>query len=70
METGQTQTQEQIEQEPLPGMEMLELIEAMSPADRIEYKRQLLDQISDRETLVHAINRVNEAEGLDVEIIY
>ena len=61
---------EEVVQEPLPGMEILELIEAMTPENRVEYKRQLLDQISDRETLVHAINRVNEAEGIDVEIIY
>lgn len=70
MATPETPQEEQFEQDALPGMEILELIEGMTPENRIEYKRQLLDQISDRETLVHAINRVNEAEGIDVEIIY
>lgn len=58
------------EQPALPDMELVNVIEKMKPQARIEYKRQLLSDISRRESLVHLINEVNEAEGIDVEIKY
>ena len=57
-------------QEALPNMELVDIVEGMSPEQRIEYKRQLLAQISDRESLCNLIDTVNESEGIDVTIIY
>ena len=51
------------EDEPLPGMELRDLVEGMSFLERIAYKRKMLQEMSDRETLVHLINDVNAAEG-------
>ena len=65
-ERGQSQ-----EQPALPDMELVNFIEAMSIEDRINEKRRLLSEISDRESLVNLINEVNEAEGKgNVDIIY
>ena len=59
------------EQPALPDMELVNFIEGMSVEDRIKEKRRLLSEISDRESLVHLINDVNEAEGKgNVGIIY
>lgn len=67
----QAEREQKFEEQPaLPDMELVNIIEGMSPEQRIEYKRQLLEQISDRESLVHLINDVNAAEGCDVDIIY
>ena len=66
----QSEQAKQFEEQPaLPDMELINIVEGMSPEQRLDYKRQLLEQISDRETLVHLINDVNAAEGCDVEII-
>jgi len=51
------------EQEALEGMELVDLVESMSYYERIAYKNKLLSEMSDRETLVHLINEVNEVEG-------
>lgn len=56
----------QADQEPLPNMELINMIEAMSYIEREAYKRKMLSEMSDRETLVHLINDVNEAEGLNM----
>lgn len=56
----------QAEQEPLPNMELRDLVEGMSYIEREAYKRKLLSEMSDREMLVHLINDVNEAEGIDM----
>lgn len=55
-----------IDQQPLPGMELRDLVEGMSYIEREAYKQKLLNDISDREILVHLINDVNEAEGIDM----
>lgn len=52
------------EQEALPGLELHEVIEAMSPVERAEYKQKLLDEINEREKLVWLINEVNDVEGV------
>lgn len=54
------------QQEPLPGMELRDLVECMSYIEREAYKKKLLSEMSDREMLVHLINDVNEAEGIDM----
>lgn len=54
----------------LPDMELVNIVESMTADERIKYKRRLLSEISDRESLVHLINEVNDIEGVDVEIIY
>lgn len=56
----------QAEQEPLPNMELRDLVEGMSYIEREAYKQKLLSEMSDREMLVHLINDVNEAEGYDM----
>lgn len=53
--------------EALPGLELHEVIEAMSPEERLEEKQRLLDEISDREKLVWIINEVNDVEGIEYE---
>lgn len=59
------------EQPALPDMELVNFIEAMSVEDRINEKRRLLSEISDRESLARLIDEVNEAEGKgNVDIIY
>lgn len=58
--------QEDTERVALPGMELHEIVESMSPAERLEYKTKLLSEIDDREKLVWLINEVNEVEGIDV----
>ena len=50
--------------EALPGLELNEIVEQMSPAERLEYKQRLLDEINDREKLVWLINEVNDIEGI------
>jgi len=51
------------EQEALPGLELRDLVEGMSYLERLAYKKKMLSEMSDRETLVHLINDVNAAEG-------
>lgn len=58
--------QEETERQALPGMELHEIIEGMSPAERLVYKQKLLDEINDREKLVWLINEVNEVEGVEI----
>lgn len=58
------------EQPALPDMEIIDFIEGMSVENRIEEKRRLLSEISDRESLCNLIDQVNEAEGANVTIIY
>ena len=58
------------EQSALPDMELINIIEGMTPDQRIQEKRRLLAEISDREELCNLIDRVNDAEGINVEIIY
>lgn len=58
--------QESTERLPIPGLELNEIIEAMSPEERREEKQRLLDEINDREKLVWLINEVNEVEGYDM----
>ena len=53
--------------EALPGLELYEIVEQMSPAERLEHKQRLLDEINDREKLVWIINEVNEVEGIEDE---
>ena len=53
--------------EALPGLELHEIVETMSPAERLEYKQRLLDEINDREKLVWIINEVNDIEGIEDE---
>lgn len=60
----------QTEEPALPDMELINLVEGMNPHERVQEKRRLLQEISDRESLVHLINDVNEAEGIDVTILY
>ena len=60
-ENGEAQFVEK--QEALPGLELHEIVEAMSPAERAEYKQKLLDEINDREKLVWLINEVEEVEN-------
>ena len=50
--------------EALHELELHEIVEQMSPAERLEYKQRLLDEINDREKLVWLINEVNEMEGI------
>jgi hypothetical protein len=54
----------------LPDMELINIIESMTVENRIEEKRRLLSEVSDRESLINLIDQVNEAEGADVTIIY
>lgn len=58
------------EQPALPDMELINVVEGMSIEERIENKRRWLSEISDREMLCNLVDRVNEAEGADVTIIY
>lgn len=58
------------EQPALPDMELINFIEAMTPDQRVQEKRRLLSEISDRESLCNLIDQVNDAEGIDVTIIY
>lgn len=58
------------EQPALPDMELVNIIEGMSPEERIENKRRWLSEISDREMLCRMVDDANEAEGADVTIIY
>ena len=53
--------------EALPGLELHEIVERMSPAERLEYKQKLLDEINDRDRLVWLINEVNDMEGIEDE---
>lgn len=39
------------------------------PDQRIQEKRRLLSEISDREILCNIIDKVNDAEGINVELI-
>jgi hypothetical protein len=57
-------------QEPFPEMELHNFFERMTPEERVNHKRQMLDEISDREMICRVIDEVNEQEGLDVTIIY
>ena len=61
---------EQEEQPALPDMELVDFIERMTPEERIEHKRRYLSEISDREQLCRMIDDTNDAEGVDVTIIY
>ena len=58
------------EQSALPDMDLINIIEGMTPDQRIQEKRRLLAEISDREELCNLIDRVNDAEGINVEIIH
>lgn len=58
------------DQPALPGMDLVNIIEGMTPDQRIQEKRRLLAEISDREALCNLIDRVNDAEGINVEIIH
>lgn len=49
----------------LPDMELVTVVEGMSPQERLAHKAKLLAEISDRESLVHLINDVNDMEGVD-----
>lgn len=51
------------EQPPLPGMDVLMLIEGMSPEDRASFRQFHLDRMAESEQLLFAVDRVNEAEG-------
>ena len=57
------------EQPALPGMELVDVIGAMSPHERIAHKRQWLAEISDREMLCRLVDDANDAEGINVSII-
>ena len=50
--------------EAIPELELHEIVEQMSLAERLEYKQRLLDEINDREKLVWIINEVNDVEGI------
>ncbi len=54
----------------LPDMELVDIIEGMSPEERIKHKRRWLSEISDREMLCRMVDDANAAEGADVTIIY
>ena len=58
------------EQPALPDMELSDVIKNMTPDQRIQEKRRLLSEISDREILCNIIDKVNDAEGIDVELIH
>ena len=57
------------EQPVLPDMELSDVIKNMTPDQRIQEKRRLLSEISDREILCNIIDKVNDAEGINVELI-
>lgn len=70
METEPRQD-DQFEEPALPDMELINFIEALTPEQRVEHKRQWLSEISDREMLCRLVDDANHAEGLgDIEIIY
>lgn len=58
------------EQPALPDMELVNVIEGMSPMERIAHKRKWLAEISDREMLCRLVDEANDAEGANVSIIY
>lgn len=60
----------QQEQPALPDLELVNIIEGMSPDERIQNKQRWLDEISDRETLCRMVDDANAAEGVEVEILY
>ena len=67
-EPGQNNRQET---EPaLPDMELVNIIEGMSPDERIQNKRRWLAEISDREMLCQMVDDANAADGVEVEILY
>lgn len=52
------------EQEAFPGMEVLDMIEAMTIDERLEHKQRYLSEISDREALCRMIDEANDMEGM------
>lgn len=58
------------EQPALPDMELSDIIKNMTPDQRIQEKRRLLSEISDREILCNIIDKVNDAEEINVELIH
>lgn len=52
----------------LPGMELVNIIEGMSPEERIEHKRRWLSEISDRQILCRMVDDANKADRLDLEL--
>lgn len=58
------------EQPALPDMELINIIQEMSPHDRIVNKRRALQEISDREQLIRMIDEANAIDGVNVTIIY
>lgn len=54
----------------LPDMELVNIIEGMTAHERMEHKRQWLSEISDREMLCRMVDDANDAEGIEVDLIY
>ena len=68
MEQGQ---ERQEEQPALPDMELINFIEGMSAEERVDFKRRMLAEISDRESLCNLVDQVFAGEGLETpEILY
>ena len=67
-EPGQNNRQET--EQALPDMELVNIIEGMSPDERIQNKRRWLAEISDREMLCQMVDDANAADGVEVEILY
>lgn len=53
-----------------PDMELTRAIESMTHEQRTNEKRAILQEIADRESIVHLIDEVNSREDLEVTIIY
>lgn len=60
---------ENMKQEALPDLELIDIVQNMSPEERVSEKDRLLSEISDREYLVNMINFVSDQEGVDIQII-
>lgn len=60
---------ENMKQEALPDLELIDIVQNMSPEERVSEKERLLSEISDREYLVNMINFVSDQEGVDIQII-
>lgn len=54
-------------QEELDGLDHDTVIGSLDFEERIQLKHHLLERMSEAERLVHLINDINEAEGMDDE---
>ena len=55
----------------LPDMEVINFIESMGQQERVDFKRQLLQEITDRQGLLQMIDDAQAGEGLEpITILY